>query len=174
MKLRPYTDVPERRRKVLKHVFLSRGERWWTLLEGFVAWGRDWNALRASGALQPEGHRVAERVSSAAEVLDRNHEGWLGRAEQAVDQGRAARRVYPAGSPGRAAYVGDHGVVAIVAGDHLVTCFRPGLLRSRDDEAETLRRVDERVRRRAGVRRATRRASLGQDGYAPPVEGHEP
>jgi hypothetical protein len=174
MKLRPYPTLAERRRKALKHVFLFWREAWWALLGGMEAWTWDRRALDMSGALNPEGHLLAPTKALVATVLDRNHAGWLQRAEEAVDEARAAGRVYDDPLPGRKVYVGDRGVTVVVARSDLGTCFRPNALREEGRDDEALRLAVDRACRRAGVRRATRRASLGQDGYAPPVEGHEP
>lgn len=170
MKLVPYERRSLRWKKVVKHVFDKR-ERWWEITGDFPGWSRDWNLLRAHGALdEPEGYLVCGREQPPLEVVGRNHERWHGAAEVACDEARDAGRVYPTPEPGKACYVGERGVTVYVArGEHLATCFRPrrsvGVRLSMD---ESTRRADQRARAmvpagwdlRRAQRDATRRADL--------------
>ena len=157
MKLKPYTQISERWRKVCKHVFNS-AERWWDIFGDFQIWHADWTALRVAGCLhQEDGHLQIANRADAREVADRNHDLWLAAAERAVDQAKQARHVYPTKRPDRACYIGDKGVTVYVSQDgSLVTCFRPWVGGSRGTASQQTERAVE----RAAVRRSHRRASL--------------
>ena len=151
MKLLPYPSRDERWRKTCKHVF-NQHERWWEIFGDLPKWQQDWTTLRARGVFhREEGHLAIAGDARAEAVADRNHDAWLAAADRASDEARAAGRVSDDG-PGRRCYIGDAGVVVIVArGWSLVTCYRPGGGRSRTTDQERVR---------GAVRRQARRASL--------------
>lgn len=169
MKLRPYDDQSKRWHKVCKHVFDTR-ERWWEILDGIEAWHRAWTVLRAAGCFgQPDGHLNCSKDAKTLETVSDHHDAWLAAAERAVDDAKEMGLVFPNQHPERAVYVGNAGVLVVLArGKHFVTCFRPGGFGSGVPPARATqlgidyaeRRTPPGWARRAGVRRASRRASL--------------
>lgn len=150
MRLVPYPSLEQRWKKVHKHVF-NPGERWWELVGSLETWTLEWNALRAIGFFNGhEAWRLAGTDPSARAIVERWHDLWLEAACRAVDQAAARRQVSPEPG-GRTSYVGDKGVVVIVANrDHLVTCFKVVDAAIHSDRASE----------RTAVRRQDRRASL--------------
>lgn len=168
MKLAPYPKQAMRWRKVVKHVF-DKAERWWEPMSGdFQGWTRDWNSLRAEGALaEPDGHLVCRTSEAARAVMDRRHDDWLGAAERACVEALDTLRVYPTDDPHKVCYVGSWGVTVIVAAQKdLVTCYRAAA-GSRLSAAASARRADAKARRRMPsgwtLRRAQRDAARRAD-----------
>ena len=166
MKLTPYRDVEKRWFKVCKHVF-NPGEGWWDVLGDLAGWTKDWHALRVVGCFNgADGYRVLAEHLDARVVADRNHSSWIEVAERSCDEALLHGHVYNARERGRRCYVGDAGVVVIVApGDNLVTCFRPKWPSGMPPEARLARAVERAEARyglplRAAVRRNARQASL--------------
>lgn len=167
MKLRPYASVSERWRKVCKHVF-DPSERWWDMFGDLESWQRDWTILRSVGCFHHEdGFRLIGGHPEAEAVAARNHEAWLAAAEAAIDQARAALRVYPTEDLLRICYIGDRGVTVIVGDDgNLATCFRSGGGGSRVTDAARVRGAVRRARRRAMLDPLPARRSREETGDA--------
>ena len=153
MRLVSYPDRALRLEKVVRHYYDQR-ERWWEVVEtDLVQWSQEWNRLRAVGVGWQQASWTNIVVHSEEDVIcDQSHTRWHAAAEQACEEAKQNRTVFPADKQ-RRCYVGDHGVTVYVAGPRtvprLVTCFRVFNLGARRSG-----KID-----RSAVRRAARRAS---------------